>query len=1271
MNSPDSEQTLLAQLAEKFLLEQQQGNSPTIEQYANAHPEIADRIQDLFPTLVVVDQLAADSIPAPNHTRPIEDAPLQLGDYQLVREIGRGGMGVVYEAQQTKLHRTVALKLLPKTSAQDQQSIERFQLEAQAAAKLQHPNIVPVFEVGEQEGWQFLAMQMVHGIGLDRVLDVIREHSYLEQSDKLNQTRPSDDLKSQSIAKQVVFANWKTSSSGLQSSTTNSPAIDQDVQQLSRAPDARARNFFNNVARLGFEISRAIEHAHRQGILHRDIKPSNLLLDHQGKVWVSDFGLAKSVDHDITKTGDIVGTLCYMAPERFRGWADCRSDVYGIGITLFELATLSPAFKSHDRVKLIRSIIDQQPPRPSQLAHKIPRDLETIILKAIEKEPGLRYQTADELAQDLLRFLEGRPINARRSGRIERIRLFCRRNPVIATLAALLALTLIVAIAITTNLWLSEREQRNLAETRQSEAIKQSNIANENFRKSVRIVDQYLVKVSESKINRIVGLEKLREDLLILARNYYEEFVRNHADDPELREELANAHYRIASIQMLNGDLLQSTKSHEDALAIRRTLADESNPGSARELELIQSLHELGELYRRQRQNDQAIQYSDEAVSKANDGLKSFDNDQQRRRQLAAVYLNRGLIFIDLEQPDQALGNFQRALELREALANEDPTNPDYQVDLIAAINNLGATYKDYKKYDLAIETLINGRLIAEQNSNPTSPRQSEINEMLARIFFNLGVLHSAKLELTQAIDFFERGQRLSENLAFLNPGVLDLQVSHANSLNSYSYALWQMGESKTALRFRQTANQLLIRLIDATDNANDLQQDLATGQLRMAWMHRSLGDSQSAITAGRNAIALFEGLLKTNPDDTNLKFQLATTKMYVGQILESPDSESEKLINSAAETLERLVAAEPNDVELNLKLAECQTMVGELMRKSGQFDKATDQIEKAINSIESFPNDDDPAQNELLLATAKYNLGLLNFSQDPSTALSHFESSLTIWNSLSKKQPDRLLFHRRISECHFSIAGCWRLQRNHDKALQSYGQARQAIENVVSQFPDNFTHRLHLIKTVSMQGQLSSEAQQTSDALKFKQEAALLADELTGDFPGNTVAATNLAELESQLGLLLIANNRPAEAERAYRKAINVRQTLLDTSPNSIPQRVSIAGNLSNLGSILLQLNRYSESIESLEEASEHLLNVLKRNQDHEDSLQFMTITQRKLAQALAAENEMDLALKAIRSSIEFGEKLVAIRPGVDRYQRLLNRSIEYAKNLDEQNDD
>jgi eukaryotic-like serine/threonine-protein kinase len=209
--------------------------------------------------------------------------------------------------------------------------------------------------------------------------------------------------------------------------------------------ESRHRAFHRGVAQIGRQVASALAYAHARGILHRDIKPSNLLLDTEGVAWVSDFGLAKVDEDELTKTGDILGTLRYMAPERFRGQGDARADVYSMGLTLYELLLLRPAFDSRDRLALSEQIKAVEPPRPRSIDPRVPRDLETIVLKAIEKDPGDRYATAEAMAEDLRRFLDDEPILARRVAASERYARWARRNPVIATLAGFLTVVLLVA----------------------------------------------------------------------------------------------------------------------------------------------------------------------------------------------------------------------------------------------------------------------------------------------------------------------------------------------------------------------------------------------------------------------------------------------------------------------------------------------------------------------------------------------------------------------------------------------------------------------------------------------------------------------------------------------------------------------------------------------------------------------------------------------------------------------------------------------------------
>ena len=234
------------------------------------------------------------------------------------------------------------------------------------------------------------------------------------------------------------------------------------------------RAYCRSVAQIGVQTASALAYAHSRGIIHRDIKPGNLILDTAGNVWVTDFGLAKTGDGGLTHTGDILGTVRYMSPERFRGHCDVRADVYGLGMTLYELLTLQPAYASGDRLKLIELIRQTEAPGPRSIDRRIPRDLETIVMKAIDKDPKRRYQSADEMGDDLQRFVNDEPVTARRAGSVERLGRWCRRNPLPASLLAVIALVFLAGFAGVLWQWrvaesarALERSQRDRAERSQ------------------------------------------------------------------------------------------------------------------------------------------------------------------------------------------------------------------------------------------------------------------------------------------------------------------------------------------------------------------------------------------------------------------------------------------------------------------------------------------------------------------------------------------------------------------------------------------------------------------------------------------------------------------------------------------------------------------------------------------------------------------------------------------------------------------------------------
>jgi serine/threonine protein kinase len=352
-----SVEALVSQVADEFVERLGHGEQPDVEEYARRHPTITAVLRQVLPALQILRSPGVD--PASLGGAADSSARLTgcLGDYRIVREVGRGGMGVVYESEQVSLGRRVALKVLPFAAALDARHLQRFKNEALAAAHLHHPNIVPIYGIGCERGIHFFAMQFIEGQSLAEVVAELRRSAPAASEKK---TVATDD---------ILHVPTRAGGSVLTERSTHSPG------------------FFRAVARLGVQAAEALEHAHQMGVIHRDIKPANLLLDAGGRLWIADFGLARCrAEPGLTGTGDVLGTLRYMSPEQAlakRGLVDHRSDLYSLGATLYEALTLQPAYAGSDRGELLYQIASSDPRSPRRVNPAIPVALETILLKAV------------------------------------------------------------------------------------------------------------------------------------------------------------------------------------------------------------------------------------------------------------------------------------------------------------------------------------------------------------------------------------------------------------------------------------------------------------------------------------------------------------------------------------------------------------------------------------------------------------------------------------------------------------------------------------------------------------------------------------------------------------------------------------------------------------------------------------------------------------------------------------------------------------------------
>jgi serine/threonine protein kinase len=497
----------------------QAGRAPDRDEFLAAHPDLRPELEEFFAGHDEVERLAAPFREA-TRSEPGDAATEigQLGDFRLLREIGRGGMGVVYEAEQISLRRRVALKVLPFAAALDPRQLQRFKNEALAAAHLRHESIVPVHAVGCERGVHYYAMQFIDGQSLAHVIANLRL--------------------------QIADCPDKSAICNLQSAISLTPP----VAALSTERSSGGRKYYEWVANLGRQAALALEHAHGLGIVHRDVKPANLLLDGRGQLWVTDFGLARvGGDPGLTASGEVLGTLRYASPEQVlarRGVVDHRSDVYSLGATLYELLTLRPLFEGQDRDELLFQIGADEPRPPRAVDSSVPVELETIVLKALRKEPAERYASAEELADDLQRYLDNRPILARRPALTEHLWKWARRHP--ALVVAGVVVLLLLSGGSLASLALIRGEQRKAEEAYRRER-QRAEEAEARFRLARRSVDEML-RISDEELADRPGLEGLRKRLLRSVLAYYQEFIDERGDDPAARAELLDTKQRVETI---------------------------------------------------------------------------------------------------------------------------------------------------------------------------------------------------------------------------------------------------------------------------------------------------------------------------------------------------------------------------------------------------------------------------------------------------------------------------------------------------------------------------------------------------------------------------------------------------------------------------------------------------------------------------------------------------------------------------------------------------
>jgi eukaryotic-like serine/threonine-protein kinase len=570
------------------------GTPPDRQKLLAAHPEFAKEIDEFLGSYHQLNRMAwplrerdarrpelASGPPKQTTSTEASESPGesavpaglgQLGDYRLLREIGRGGMGVVYEAEQISLRRRVALKILPFAGGADARQLQRFRNEAEAAAHLHHSHIVPVFAVGSERGVHFYAMQFIEGQSLATLIGDLSD-----QQDAKYATKGTNCAKERTVAR-----------------STRAAAV------ISTEHSTRSNRFFRSVAMVGRQTAEALEYAHQMGVIHRDIKPANLLLDARGDVWIADFGLAQFHSQaGLTVSGELVGTLRYVSPEQAmakRGLVDHRTDIYSLGATIYELLTIQPVFDGKDRHALLHQIGFAEPKPPRTVDPSIPFELETIILKALAKGPPDRYASAQELADDLQRFLDDKPIKATRPTVAERGRKWMRRHPSVVVATMLLLICGLIGFAVSTVVIAQEQSKTKKAyddldlQEKQTQAAyeklaieekrtkaangelaaeqirtkaaldaeeSQRRLAEADFSQAQRAIE-LVVQFSEGELAHDPRQQDVRRRLLLTVLDYYEDFLAQHEDDLNLQAGRERVATLVTELSSLRGSALMA-----------------------------------------------------------------------------------------------------------------------------------------------------------------------------------------------------------------------------------------------------------------------------------------------------------------------------------------------------------------------------------------------------------------------------------------------------------------------------------------------------------------------------------------------------------------------------------------------------------------------------------------------------------------------------------------------------------------------------------------
>jgi len=738
--------------------------------------------------------------------------------YEVLGELGRGGAGVVYQARQLALDRLVALKVLASGPHAGPDELARFRSEAEAVARLQHPHIVHIYEVGQANGRPYFALEYLSGGSLAAKL--------------LGQPQPP-----------------------------------------------------RQAAEMVRTLARAVHYAHQNGILHRDLKPGNVLLDADGAPKVADFGLAKRLDLDPaalqarhTPTGAILGTPSYMAPEQAGGASDQLGpavDVHALGALLYEMLTGRPPFLSESLTNTLLQVLEAEPVAPRRLNPRVPRDLETIALRCLEKKPAGRYASAAALADDLERFLDDRPIQARPVGRLERALKWARRRP--AQAALLIVSTLALLLGAAGVAWHQiALQSKNVALAQALGAEETQRRRNVQLLRTALEVESGYGSYLDDQLKPLPHLTRLRSQLLEKRLRFYQPILDQEPDDPEMRQTQALSYLEMGIIQQRLGKTPEAEKAYQAAIERLEELPNQESPAGRRVL--ASACVQYGMLRSGQGHDAEAADLLERGEHLL-DQLVADDPAVENRHALALACHNRALFLSKKRQFEPARRNYEHAIALRKQLIEDDPHEDRYPRELAGSYANLGALYLGKDQLERARAELDRAANLMRQQ-----PLDVEDRYLLAGIYLNLGI-GERQHKPQQAIEDFQKALGLWSDLLAEFPVVPDYRrrAASAQFLLGLQYeSVGQLPKAQHALRqYLELSRQVHRAEPDAPASLHDVTE----GLYQLGRLLRASRQNDEAQELWREEQALLDQRVREQPNQASAHRDLSYVLGQLGDL--------------------------------------------------------------------------------------------------------------------------------------------------------------------------------------------------------------------------------------------------------------------------------------------------------------------------------------------------------------------------------------------------